>query len=532
MSAIATPSVVPMWIGPGNQPLPFAQARAAPIDFWDVVIAGVGVFFILATFCALDVDIVHWFLFPVFLSGLLVGVDAVRWLRAKMDTFDPKGVIGVLGVHFFVVAPLLVVYYDFPSVEGIYIDDWRPWLGSVAALNCVGLVLYQVIETSAYRQPAKSSPRYRVLNVGAASLLVPMMLVFAILAHVGYLLRIGGIGTLVDIRTYGVGAVRVEAGGFGPLMVIGRSIPIFTLLLLTLWRFRRTRKAQSLFLPNALLVVVLALQVVVSGAAGSRSDTAYQLLWALGVVHFVWRRISVKWILLGLIPFICFMYLYSFYKNIGSHAFGVLTGKVSLEAAEYESKRTFVGMLVGDLSRADVQAAQFSALVDRPWYYRYRWGGTYLASVIPIIPRTIWPDKPTDVGKVAAGTELLWGPGTYASAGAILMFGTGKRSTRVYGLAGEAMLNFGPWSVPLAFGVFGYIVARIRRRMQSYRVGDARLFLAPFFIVVSLLLLTHDTDNLVMQTVFNWLLPAITIYIVSYWARREPAPLSVPAVAG
>ena len=60
-------------------------------------------------------------------------------------------------------------------------------------------------------------------------------------------------------------------------------------------------------------------------------------------------------------------------------------------------------------------------------------------------------------------------------------------------------------------------MARLRRRMQSYRVGDARLFLAPFYIVILLLLLSHDMDNLVMQVVFNWVVPAITIYLSSQW---------------
>jgi hypothetical protein len=504
----------------------FAQRRPSPVDLWDVTGAIVLTFFVIAVFCAQDAKLLHWFLGPLSVCGVLVGIDAVRWLRSKMDTLDPKGILALLGIHFFVVAPMLVVTYDFPSVDQVYITDWRDWLGYMGVLNSVGLVLYLLTQHWAYGHAAKPARRFRALKQSTASIVVPVVLLASVVAHAIYLIRVGGIQTLVDIRTYGLANVQVDAGGFGPFAVAGRAIPILCLLVLTIWRFRRQARAASLFVPGVLLVLVLALQMMVSGAAGSRSDTAYQLLWSLGVVHLLWHRITIKWIGIGLIPFCMFMYLYTFYKEVGSRSFGILTGTESIAALKYDTKRTFVGMLVGDLSRADVQAAQFCALVDKRWDYRYRWGHTYLSACYFLVPRTIWPSKPSDSEKVVAGTELLSGPGSYASKGEIIMYGTGTRSTRIYGLAGEAMLNYGPWSAPLAFAVLGIVMARIRRRMQSYRVGDARLFLAPFYVVVLLLLLSHDMDNLVMQVLFNVVVPAITIYVASYWVPIDAQAMS------
>ncbi|MHC5183360.1 MAG: hypothetical protein ACYSPI_03675, partial [Planctomycetota bacterium] len=59
----------------------------------------------------------HWMLLPLILCGTLVGADAIRWLKGTYTIFDPKGTIGLLGVNFFLVAPLLIVFHDVEGVE-------------------------------------------------------------------------------------------------------------------------------------------------------------------------------------------------------------------------------------------------------------------------------------------------------------------------------------------------------------------------------------------------------------------------------
>jgi len=53
--------------------------------------------------------VAHWFLLPLLACATIVGSDAVRWVRGAYDTFDPKGLIGLFGFHFFFLAPLLFV---------------------------------------------------------------------------------------------------------------------------------------------------------------------------------------------------------------------------------------------------------------------------------------------------------------------------------------------------------------------------------------------------------------------------------------
>ena len=74
----------------------------------------------------------HWFVVPVWLCRMLIGRDAVDWFRGRLDLLDPAGIIGVIGVHFFFLAPLLHVAWDSWMLYVEPPPDWRPWLGGMA----------------------------------------------------------------------------------------------------------------------------------------------------------------------------------------------------------------------------------------------------------------------------------------------------------------------------------------------------------------------------------------------------------------
>ena len=76
-------------------------------------------------------DCLHWFVIPVFACGVLIAHDGVNWIRGRFDPFDPVGLLGVYGVHFFFVAPLLhVVWHWWLVTPDIRPEDLRPgWVG-------------------------------------------------------------------------------------------------------------------------------------------------------------------------------------------------------------------------------------------------------------------------------------------------------------------------------------------------------------------------------------------------------------------
>jgi len=199
------------------------------------------------------------------------------------------------------------------------------------------------------------------------------------------------------------------------------------------------------------------------------------------------------------------MYIYGFYKDLGRRAFGIFTGEVTLESLQVESKRNFRAMILGDFSCADMQTAIVYTLIAKPIPYDYRFGKTYLFSSIKHVPYWMFPPKPYMWSKIAAGTEFQRGKGSYAPQIA------GGWSTRIYGLAGEVMLNFGPIGVPFAFAVWGYLVGRFRRNLLARYTTDAFLLLVPIFINLAFITLAGDSDNLVYFLIDKIMIPFLVV---------------------
>src|SRR5690606_36895410 len=89
--------------------------------------AGTALFFIIMS----SEQFLHWFIVPVTVCGVIIGVVAIDWLRGRMDLMDPVGWVGLFGVHFFFLAPLLIVLWDYQMLYLPPMDDWRPWLGGM-----------------------------------------------------------------------------------------------------------------------------------------------------------------------------------------------------------------------------------------------------------------------------------------------------------------------------------------------------------------------------------------------------------------
>jgi len=243
------------------------------------------------------------------------------------------------------------------------------------------------------------------------------------------------------------------------------------------------------------------LRIFFGGLHGSRSNTLYALFWAAGIIHFWIRPITRRFVFAGLGFLVLFMYLYGFYKDLGGEA---LTAFEEGSLNE-KSGRSFQGMLLGDLGRADVHAFLLHRLCKRDSDYRYAWGRTYLGSIALLVPASIWPDRPPN--KTKEGTDAEFGAGTYDE---------GEWSaSHVYGIAGETMLNFGPFPVPLAYLLFGLIVGRLRRFLWRLQPGDTRLLLFPLLLISCFSILNSDSDNLLFNFIKDGLVPITAVWIGS-----------------
>lgn len=460
---------------------------------------------ILLGFLAADDALAHWFLVPLFACGTLIGIDMIDWLRGRRDVFDVVGILGLLGYHFFFLAPLLHVRWDFWMDQVAPPPDWRDWLGSMALYNVTGLLIYRVArKTGPSRQVRRSALRIdprRFVPVVAAALALSAGLQLAAYASFG--------GIIGYITAFEAGDGSFE--GMGWVFVLSEKFPLLALIAYAVAARRRGARVSTAKIA-ALLLGYVALTFLFGGLRGSRSNTIWSLFWAAGVIHFWLRPLPKRLIYAGLVFVGLFMYVYGFYKSGGSEAvLTALEDRSQLETIERRGRRGSETVILSDLARADVQAYILYRMFHSD--YELAWGRTYVGAAALLIPRSVWPERPQD--KVREGTQVQYGMQSYRPGG--------HRSSRVYGLAGEFMLNFGPAFVPFVYALLGLAVGRVSRLTASLDPLDARWLLVPFYINLCFVLLGMDSDNILFFSVKNGLMPVLVVHLGSVAVQRRRA---------
>lgn len=311
--------------------------------------------------------------------------------------------------------------------------------------------------------------------------------------------RFGGIMGYIQTAMDYSNAERMQ--GMGMVFTVSESFPILAFMVFAVYA-RGKESASRWRVLIAVLAAFFVLKMLFGGLRGSRSNTIWGVFWALGIIHLWLRRVSRNTLVFGSILLVAFMYLYGLYKGAGLNAVSTFTDSAAREELAEKSHRTFETLLLGDLGRSDVQAYLLYRLTDPEGDYEYSWGRTYFGAAVLLIPKALWPERPPEKSK--EGTEALYGRGTYTAQDWV--------SSRVYGLAGEAMLNFGPVAVPFAFALFGVLVGGIRRFLNGLRPGDPRLLLGPFLVIFAFSTLVSDSDNLLFFLIKDGLVPFVVLW--------------------
>jgi hypothetical protein len=329
--------------------------------------------------------------------------------------------------------------------------------------------------------------------------------------------RFGGVLGVIETFSDSIGKAdsKHSLKGWGWIFMVSESFPVLAMILFAVWA-SRSAAARGWLAIVAVLFGYFLLTIFFGGLHGSRSNTLYALFWAAGIIHFWIRPITRTFVFAGLGFLVLFMYLYGFYKDLGGEA---LTAFEEGSLQE-KNRRSFQGMLLGDLGRADVHAFLLHQLWKSDSDYQYAWGRTYLGSIALLVPASIWPDRPPN--KTKEGTDAEFGAGTYDEGE--------WYSSHVYGIAGETMLNFGPFPVPLAYMLFGMIVGRLRRFLWRLRAGDTRLLLFPLLVMSCFSILNSDSDNLLFNFIKDGLMPITAVWIGTR-VLANPAALQTRARA-
>jgi hypothetical protein len=466
----------------------------------NVVIASLIVLLVTGGFLFSSDRFYHWFLIPLMICGVLSATDAVAWVRGRLDLYDLIGIVGVFGFHFFFLAPLLHVQLDFWVEHLNPPPDWRDWLGYMAILNVAGLVSYRLCR-NVFKTSKQTSPRrgYWRIDPALFRVIAPVALAIAAVSQIWVYARMGGIGAYMQA----VQSAQNPLQGMGWIFMVSESVGVLAMFILIV-HFQNGNMSWSKAISVLLLLFIV--QLIFAGLRGSRSQMIQYLFWLVGCVHFLVRPVPRKFIYAGSVFVVAFLYIYGFYKAGG--AAGVTEaaqGSSEREQLGKKTGRTFNAVLLGDLGRSDMQAFVLYRLVHDRGDYSYALGRTYLGAVSVLIPHFILPERPET--KVRWGTDIQNGSGRYAADVA--------QSSKVYGLAGESMLNFGPISVPFIYGVFGLLVGWIRNRISLLLPGDARFLLVPLVLYTCFQAIIGDSDNLIFGLVKDGFMPCIVVMACS-----------------
>lgn len=479
--------------------------RRSPLE--DYTIAAVGVTVIVLLSAAWSKAVPHWFLLPVSACGILAGVDVVRWLRGRLDVFDPKTLVGCLAFYGFFLAPILHVVWDIYGVgnEMLLWGDWRRWLGGMACLNALGLIAYRCAHNWMFNRTEPSTTQW-IISRKKFYPVFALALTSSVAGLTTYLGQLGGISGVLEAYENNQDAFV----GKGWLLVFAWPLAILSFIFIVFaWTNRDKSHRSNLVLGMILLSFSGMGHFLLLGWYGSRAATIWAVFWMAGIVHYHFRKLSRRIVTIGLTVLVAFMYLYGFYKEQKRASFEVLRSPALwLEPPGYQ--RDFKHLLLSDFARADSNALILHNLIKDPGDYGYRWGLTYAGAFCILIPRNIWPDRPEFT--VDAGTEAQHGK--FSS----------WRSSQVYGLSGEALLNFGPVGVVPMFALFGGVLGWYRRKFTTWEALDARMFLAPFFTILFVTALTGDSDILVFAAVMEGALVTAAIFASS--GRYPVAPLA------
>ncbi|MEV1289622.1 hypothetical protein [Micromonospora sp. NPDC049679] len=435
-----------------------------------------------AVLALIDPRLRHWSIVPVTICGVLMGVDVIGWVRRRYDIFDPQALLALFGFHFFYLAPVLHVMLQYWARDVAPPPDWQEALGAMACVNAVGLCIYRLLLLS---RTAPRVPRGPALTVNTR-----IFVRFGLWLSAVAVCAFGALVMLLDGPAEYLMVVtqdRSQLAGLGWLIVIAESFPLllFTVVVVR-WRERLAAQPAAVYL---LLLGLIVMQFAAGGLRGSRSDTVWPVLLGLILVHLLVFTVSRRALLVcGLVAGV-FMYLGGLYKAVGTEVIDIARGARDVGQVSTQTGRDVPNLLLGDLGRADVQALVLYR--QRQGQAEPGYGITYVGDLSFLVPRAMLPERPRN--KTAVGTDMLYGTGA---------FDNGRRSSRVFGLAGEAILNFGPLGGVVSFLFLGLVVRFARRHYERARRSPhlPRKLLAPGLCVGLLLFLGSDLDNVAWFT--------------------------------
>lgn len=459
-----------------------------------------------------------WFMLPISLCGLIAITEISSLVKAR------KRENGRLPLVFYFYCTIFFATYLAPITHFainfwlmannslVLPDRWEPWVLIIGILNFIGLLFFKVVYHFFLNKQHRNIKLFLPTRKNNRYFYIYLMAVVSFFFQIFIYAKLGGVSGYIN--TYETRTEDKGFSGFGILFIISEFFPIILIFLYYI-KAQHNATFRSSKVVFTFLFILFVACMFFGGLRGSRSNTILTLLHACMLIHFFLRKFSIKEMVVGTVFLMTFMYIYKFYKQGGSEAVKAYAeGTVDTQDDKYDFN--MYQLLLNDFARGDIQPYLIYRYENCT--YEPKYGLTYLGGVLHYFPSAVLDYKgPT---KKTAATELLYG-----RKGESL----GWFSTRIYGMLGEYILNFGYWTAFLVYVPLGIFLAFLDRWVASLQREDVRNFMIPLLIILIIMLFSADLDNLVFFFMKRIFLVLVMIKLGSdkYWVKKlVPQPFS------
>lgn len=459
----------------------------------------------------------------VTVSATLLGETVLKDYILSCDPFRPRSVAAAF-LYFFLPITAWAFLIKGNSPESLPPPlDWEGSLKSLLIVYTIGTLGYRLAMTQSPSRESRSLTGEPQGN--CAPLLIETSYALECAARKLAWLALGSLCVygLVVLRAGGLNAylgsildraTRVQTlEGMGFLLVLAEAWPMLFTLSLACRRLS-TGQAVSWRFVLYLAIIFALLQFGVGGLRGSRANTIWPFIIVLGIVHCAMHRVSrVAMVIAGTVATL-FAFVYGIYKASGVDVVLGMTSTAGRQLAVEASGRGGDVVFFEDLGRLGIQTVVLDALASPTHAALNPPFGlpSYVGDLIFLLPSGARPKGTELWSKSEYGTELLYGGNSLA---------TGTESTRIYGLVGEAMLNWGLIALPIAFIFFGLLVKWLDRFYATALASgllENRLVAGSFGAVV-IVVFVQDLDNVAWFAI-KYLVPVFIAFILIRRYRR------------
>lgn len=459
-------------------------------------------------------DLTWHFLIITSFTAAFASADFIDACRGRRDFFSPRAITSILMVLSVYIAPVVHILLEaYPRFVNLPTDMVEAFT-ALATLQLVGLFFYFLV----LRLPLREDPTVYLKSASAARSTAPaksFRVWIILLAFMSLALFIYTVMYLGGPQSWLVGQLnRSERGVLpGVILTLAEAFPL--LFFIGYCLYLKTSSLSSTELKKRLLVAFALLVLVTfltSGLRGSRASLVWPALSGLVMIHLLFFKVRSRVLAVIALIGIVFAGVYDIYKKTGPE------GLEQLQGGSVESLNDYVGysfgptqLLLGDFSRTAEQAI----ILDR-WKtqsFDPYWGLTYLGDIIAFIPGAERVEALPS--KSVAGTEVFYGEGS--------SWTREKLSTRIYGLQGEALMNFGPLGAVMIFVPYAFVVRWVERAFSRAKAGrsEGSAVFVPLLLPATALLFLSDLDNVVNNLTSIFILPALAAVLTVFTLRKK-----------